>query len=93
MMEVKAEIKKNEVDLSVLIWKCFKDEKASCRIYCRIPSALTKCMYTQILVQYFPLEDKKLTEVAIDLRGTILRGRLPQWLSGKESTCNAGDSG
>ena len=27
------------------------------------------------------------------MRGTILRGRLPQWLSGKESTCNAGDSG
>ena len=48
-------------------------------------------MYTQILVQYFPLEDKKLTEVAIDLRGTILRGRVPQWFGGKESTCNAGD--
>ena len=55
MMEVSAVSQKNEVDLSVLVCIYLQDEKASCRIYCTIPLALTKRVCTRkCLCNIFP---------------------------------------
>ena len=47
--------------------------------------------YVQLLYPYS--KSKKYVSVNEDIYKSILLARLPWWLSSKESTCNAGDTG